>query len=114
MTANSEIILSENTHTPVNSDPITITGNAFKGDGFYGRSDGLHTVQYTYTDFTGDIVVQATLAVDPGEEDWFEVYSYSADNGTASSVANFSGNYVWIRAVVTYTDGTINSIRLNH
>ena len=45
MTANSEIILSENTHSVSNNDIETVTGSAFKGDGYYGRSDGLHTVQ---------------------------------------------------------------------
>ena len=28
---------------------------------------------------------------------------------------NFTGNYVWVRAYVSnWTDGTVNSIRLNH
>lgn len=114
MTANSEIILSENTHSVSDSSLETVTGSAFKGDGYYGRSDGLHTVQYTYTGFTGVIAIQATLALDPTENDWFEVHSYSAFNETSSKVASFTGNYVWVRALVDYTDGTINSIRLNH
>jgi len=114
MTANSEIILSENTHSVSNNDIETVTGSAFKGDGYYGRSDGLHTVQYTYSGFTGVIIIQATLAVAPAEDDWFEVHSYSASNASGSQVASFTGNYVWIRALVDYTDGTINSIRLNH
>ncbi len=113
MTANSEIILSENSH-PDGDDIITITGNPFRGDGFYGRSDGLHTVQYTCTGFTGMITIEATLAVDPIEEDWFQVAQYGGNNITGSSVANFTGNYVWIRAIVDYTAGTVNSIRLNH
>jgi hypothetical protein len=27
---------------------------------------------------------------------------------------NFTGNYVWVRATVVYTDGVVNSIQLNH
>lgn len=114
MTANSEIILSEYTHTLSDSDLDTVIGSPFKGDGYYGRSDGLHTVQYTYTELTGNIVIQATLALAPTEADWFEVHFYSANDETGSRIASFTGNYVWIRAVVDYTDGTINSIRLNH
>jgi hypothetical protein len=114
MTANSEIILSEHTHTLSDSDLDTVIGSPFKGDGYYGRSDGLHTVQYTYTELTGNIVIQATLALAPTESDWFEVHFYSANDETGSRIASFTGNYVWIRAVVDYTDGTINSIRLNH
>ncbi len=113
MAANSEIILSENSH-PVGDDLLTVTGEAFKGDGFYGRSDGLHTVQYTCTSFTGTITIQATLAVEPTEDDWFQVAQYTGNNLTSSSVANFTGNYVWVRAVLDYTAGTVNSIRLNH
>ena len=43
MPSNSEIILSANTH-PGDSTTETITGTNFRGDGYYGRSDGVHTV----------------------------------------------------------------------
>ena len=45
MPSTSEIILSANTH-PGDSTTETVTGSNFKGDGYYGRSDGVHTVQY--------------------------------------------------------------------
>ena len=113
MAANSEIILSSTTH-PGDSTVETVTGEKFKGDGYYGRSDGLHSVQYTYSGLTGDIVIQATLAIDPVEDDWFDVHRYAAAQETSSKIASFTGNYVWIRAKVVYTDGTIDSITLNH
>jgi hypothetical protein len=112
MTSNSETILSSTTHS--GGGQTTVTGEAYKGDGYYGRSDGLHTVQYTYTSFTGDIVIQGTLASNPAEGDWFEVHSYTASTETASKIASFTGNYVWIRAQIIYTAGSINSIKLNH
>ena len=31
------------------------SGEKFKGDGYYGRSDGLHTVQVNLTGFLGDM-----------------------------------------------------------
>ena len=113
MAANSEIILSSNTHTG-DSSIETVTGEKYKGDGYYGRSDGFHSVQYTYSGLTGTVNLQGTLAVDPADDDWFTVHSYTAANETASKIANFTGNYVWIRAQVVYTDGTISSIVLNH
>lgn len=113
MPANSENILTNQTH-PGDSTTETITGEKYKGDGYYGRSDGFHTVQYSFDGLTGTISIQATLAIDPAEEDWFEVHTYTASQETSSKIANFTGNYVWIRAAVTYTDGTINSIVLNH
>jgi hypothetical protein len=113
MAANSEIILSSNTH-PGDSTVVTVTGENFKGDGYYGRSDGLHSVQYTYSGLTGTITIQGTLAVAPVEADWFDVHTFTAAQETSSAIANFTGNYVWIRAKVVYTDGTVSSIVLNH
>ena len=71
MPSTSEIILSANTH-PGDSTTETVTGSNFRGDGYYGRSDGVHTVQYDYTGLTGSITIQATLATTPTESDWFE------------------------------------------
>ena len=113
MPSNSEIILSSNTH-PGDSTVQTITGDKYKGDGYYSRADGVHTVQYNYVGLTGTIRIEATLATAPTDADWFTVHSYTAAQETDSKYANFTGNYVWIRAKVVYTDGTINTILLNH
>ena len=113
MAATSEIILSSNTH-PGDSTQATVTGDKYKGDGYYGRSDGFHSVQYTYSGLTGTITIQGTLAVEPVDDDWFDVHTYTAAQESSSKITNFTGNYVWVRAVVTYTDGTIDSITLNH
>ena len=117
--AQSETILSARTH-PGDSTTEVVTGEKFKGDGYYGRSDGFHTVQYTLEGFIGTIDIQATLAVDPGDADWFTIYTQAYpvvnDEGTSGSfLTNFTGNYVWVRAYVNnWTDGTINRIQLNH
>tara|TARA_B110000503_G_scaffold143437_1_gene244867 strand:- start:639 stop:1034 length:396 start_codon:yes stop_codon:yes gene_type:complete len=102
------------------STTTTRTSEVYKGDGYYGRSDGFHTVQYTLTGFVGTVKLQATLAVEPTVDDWFEVYSetYAVvdDEGISGSyITNFTGNYVWIRAYISeWTDGAVNSIILNH
>lgn len=113
MPSSSQIILSQNTH-PGDSTSETVTGSNFKGDGYYGRADGVHTVQYDYTGFTGTITIQATLATTPTDADWFDVDTITVANQTEVKYANFTGNFVYIRAKVVYTDGTINSIRMNH
>ena len=132
---NSETILSAQTH-PGDSTTETVTGEKYKGDGYYGRSDGFHTVQVSITGFIGRIEMQGTLAVDPAEADWFTVElgtgTMSVDttgalaeqnitsieytsNTTNVKSYNFTGNYVWVRAKVSnWTDGTVNSIKLNH
>jgi len=132
--ANSITILSNQTHVG-DSTTQTITGEKFKGDGYYGRSDGLHTIQVNLAGFLGDVQLQGTLAVDPTADDWFTVRLGSGqtidttgkifnaitskleytDNETSSKTYNFTGNYVWIRVYVSnWTDGTVNSIQLNH
>lgn len=135
MAANSEIILSSNTH-PGDSTVVTVTGENFKGDGYYGRSDGFHTVQIDLNGFIGRVEIQGTLAVDPADDDWFTVElgtgTMSVDTTgalteqnitfveysevtTNTKSYNFTGNYVWVRAKVSnWTDGTVNSIKLNH
>jgi hypothetical protein len=121
MASNSEIILSNQTHDG-DSSVQTLTSDKFKGDGYYGRSDGFHTVQYNVSGFIGSIVVQATLAIEPTEDDWFtlsetehESISDSDTKNTGGFVYNFTGNYVWVRAFVSnWTDGVIRNVYLNH
>jgi hypothetical protein len=113
MPSTSETILTQNTH-PGDSTTETVTGSNFRGDGYYGRSDGVHTVQYDYVGLTGTITIQATLATEPTDSDWFDVHTYTAAQETATKYANFTGNFVFVRAKLVYTDGTVNSIRLNH
>ena len=68
MPASSETILSVTAH-PGDSTSETVLGEKFKGDGYYGRSDGLHTVQINVDGVSGTIKMQGTLAVDPVEAD---------------------------------------------
>ena len=113
MPSNSETILTTQTH-PADSTTQTVTGTNYKGDGYYSRSDGIHTVQYSYTDLQGTITIQGTLATTPTESDWFDVHTYTETSASGSKVANFTGNYVWIRAKLVYTAGSVTSIVLNH
>ena len=133
--SNSKTILSANTH-PGDSTIETITGEKSKGDGYYGRSDGFHTVQIDINGFIGKFEMQGTLAVAPVEADWFTLVLDSGKQSvdttglvatqsvtsveytsvtTNSKSYNFTGNYVWVRAYVSnWTDGTVNSVKLNH
>jgi hypothetical protein len=114
MPSTSEIILSNQTH-PGDSTSETITGDKFKGDGYYGRSDGLHSVQYNVSGFKGNVVMQGTLATDPTDEDWFTLPTTENTDGDGSYIYNFTGNYVWVRTYVSnWTDGAVQSIVLNH
>ena len=82
-----------------------LTTDKVKGDGYYKGGDGLHTVHYSITDFSGTVKMQASLATSPALADWFDIagttYTTSPDTDT-DFVANFTGNFVWLRAVATY------------
>ena len=89
-----------------------------KGDGYYSHPDGVHTVAYKVnTTLTGSIKMQGTLATTPTEDDWFDISgtTFTTDQSTTISSANFTGNFVWVRAKATsVTAGTITSILLNN
>jgi hypothetical protein len=96
------------------------TGEKCKGAGYNRRNNGLHTVVYAVDAFKGIITVQGTLELYPAESDWVNAVSYdfggdsTADHSTTAYSENFTGNFVWIRATYTVTDGTIVSVRYNY
>ena len=111
---------------------LDYTGDSVRGDGFYGFSDGIHTVQITVTDYIGRIYIQGTLASDPVEADWFNIkvngnddyitYGVGAGTGVTSTLAyTFQGNMVYLRAKVERSHlgliitqvGTLSKILLN-
>ena len=110
------------TETADGSSTFTIDNTGFvsdkaKGDGYYSQVDGVHTVAYKIdATLTGTIKMQGTLASTPTEEDWFDISgtTFTADQSTVISSANFTGNFVWVRAKATsVTAGSITSIQLN-
>jgi hypothetical protein len=74
-------------------------------------------VAYKVTDtLTGSIKMQGSLATAPSEDDWFDISgsTFTTDQSTLISSANFTGNFVWVRAKATaITAGTITQILLN-
>jgi hypothetical protein len=114
----------------------TLTGNRAKGTGYYGRSDGIHTVQFRITGFKGVITIQGTLVDEPTDGDWFDItlenpgefsidttglIAKSADvenieyttTTTESRTYNFTANVLWVRAKITeWTHGTVDFVNL--
>jgi len=90
-----------------------------KGDGYYGFSDGVHTVQTRVTSLVGTIKIQGTLVKDPADTDFVDIVTVNESDGstavTNSFLNNFTGNFVWIRiAVSAFTAGSINNIFMAH
>ena len=99
-----------------------VTGDKIRADGYYGRTDGIHTVQVVVNNFTGSFGIQGTLATEPVEADWFSINlntnqnvasaspniafpanpaaptGQDGDNGTMAFT--FVGNFVYLRAIL--------------
>jgi hypothetical protein len=119
-------------HVDIPSAYVSVNNNTLfnsireKGDGYFGAADGLHTVTYTVTpNFAGTLTMQATLAVDPIESDWFNVVNTAVTyrspiipTTTTTSYVNFTGNFVWVRAQVYRSldqpNGSVRFINYNH
>jgi hypothetical protein len=123
-TSANELIVEEvvTTETSDGSSTVTLDHTGFvsdkaKGDGYYSQPDGVHTVAYQVNaTMTGSINMQGTLATTPTEDDWFDVTgsTFTADQSTLIGTANFTGNFVWVRARATsVTAGTISSVLIN-
>ena len=124
VTSANELIVEEivTTETSDGSTETFLNHTGFvsdkaKGDGYYSQPDGVHTVAYQVNaTMTGSIKMQGSLATTPTEDDWFDIAgtTFTADQSTLISTANFTGNFVWIRAKATsVTAGTISSVLIN-
>ena len=124
VTSANQLIVEEivTTETSDGSTTTTLDHTGFvsdkaKGDGYYSHPDGVHTVAYQVnSSLTGSIKMQGSLATTPTEDDFFDIAgtTFTADQSTLISTANFTGNFVWIRAKATsVTAGTISSVLVN-
>ena len=114
-----EIVTTETSDgaTTTTLDHTGFVSDKAKGDGYYSQPDGVHTVAYQVNSaLTGSIKMQGSLATTPTEDDFFDITgtTFTADQSTLISTANFTGNFVWIRAKATsVTAGTISSVLIN-
>jgi hypothetical protein len=116
---------------------LVYNSEKIRGDGYFGGSDGLHTVLWSVSQFSGAITIQGTLASEPQEADWSTVNLTSANNNysvdttglvrpgnTTATVYttattdiksyNFTGNFVWLRGKVSnFTHGMVYNISIN-
>jgi len=98
----------------------SVVGNAFTGQrqqaaSFYLGNKDLQTVTWSLTGVSATIKIQATLAENPTENDWFVVYNLVASNLSQMSFTNVQGNFVYIRAVVqNFTTGVIQNIKVSY
>ena len=112
------IILLENTSTE-SADSTFAYSAKQKGAGYNKRYGGLHTYVYELDAFAGEIKLQGTLELYPGEADWVNIVGTTAGGdstisaGITTYTGNFTGNFVWIRGVIEMDDGAVQSILYN-
>jgi len=122
-----EVVTNENADgsTTTTLDHTGFVTDKAKGDGYYSQTDGIHTVAYHPSatlndDSTIGLVMQGSLATTPTEDDWFDIPGTSInqtnlDGSTLAFHANFTGNFVWVRAKVSgMTAGAVTKILYNH
>jgi len=93
------------------------------GAGYSRRNSSLHTAVYKFDNFSGSVVLQASLMRNPEETDWVDITDTSSGGGDSTSVGgdstvigtqnvtrNFSGNFAWIRCKYHIDNGTITQI----
>ena len=116
------------TYPPAQRGVRTYYTEKVKGDGYYGNGQGLQTVTYVpwyegptgqlvINNFVGSVVIQASLATDPVDADWFPISSTATTFDSVyhiNTFHNFVGNFVWIRAKVDISAGVLTSILYNH
>jgi len=116
MTTRKSVLMLSSTGTSWNKIGLPIRGNSY-----YGYSNGQVTIQMIYQNLVGAIGIQATLALEPEESDWFWIklnpngdvnepfipfpidpLAPTGQNGgdTGSMAFTFVGNFVFLRAVL--------------
>jgi hypothetical protein len=131
MSVNSQattlILLPQTTYiNPGNAAPYTVIGNSQPAAAYYLGNKDLQTVNLKLTGVTGNIVIQATLATNPNENDWFKVYELEANSNAtpnsapqlasnASIYTNIEGNFVKMRAKVEdFNYGIVQFVKLSY
>jgi len=102
------------------SQPYDVTGNAQPAAAYYLGNQDLQTLSYKFTEVTGNLVIEGTLASTPVDNDWFQVTSISANNqanvnSNASAYQNITGNFTYMRAkIIDFNNGTVQFVKISY
>ena len=102
------------------SQPYDVTGNAQPAAAYYLGNQDLQTLSFSFTEVTGNLVIEASLANPSADGDWFKVYEISANNqsntnANLNSYTNISGNFVNMRAkIIDFNNGTVQFVKISY
>ncbi len=111
---------------PGNGAPYTVTGETRPAAAYYLGNQDLQTVNFKLSNCTANIVIQATLASEPSNTDWFKVYEFVANanavpnsasqiGSNASTYTNIEGNFVYMRArIEDFQGGVVQFVKLSY
>lgn len=125
--ATTLILLPETAYVnPGNGAPYTVTGTSNPAAAYYLGNRDLQTVAVKLTQVTGNIVIEASLATSPTNNDWFQVYMLEANANAAPNTApelasnasiytNIEGNFVYMRAKIEdFNAGILHYVKLSY
>ena len=124
--ARTTTIIDASTGTDFNFTSIEV-----RGDAFYGYTDGLHTIAFYFSDFTGKVHLEGSLANTPISTDWFPLSIDPPNNymqltaHTGIVARTFQGNFMFLRVRMdrdyltpanndSLQHGQITQVLLNH
>jgi hypothetical protein len=125
MSQNTTLILLPQTTYSANT-PYTVVGDPQPAAAYYLGNKDLQTVTIQTNVFTGNVLIQASLANQPSDTDWFNVYTLPANtqapsgtpeqnNSNTSMYTNIEGNFVFMRAKITgFASGQVNYVKLSY
>jgi len=97
-----------------------VTGNSIQAAAYVLGNQDLQTVTYKFTEVTGNLVIEGTLASTPVDSDWFQVTSITANNSAninanASAYQNLTGNFTYMRAKINdFNNGTVQYVKISY
>jgi len=120
------LLPQKNYLNPGNGSSYTVVGDSQPAAAYYLGNRDLQTINIKATGLTGNIVVEASLATSPTQNDWFKVYELEANANAPANTApqlasdasvytNIEGNFVYMRAkIVDFDGGTLNFVKLSY
>ena len=103
------------------SDPYNVTGNSVQAAGYILGSQDLQTLTYNFSEVTGNLIIQGTLASTPTtDDDWFRVYKTTANNSSnvnsnANAYTNIVGNFTYLREKIEgFNNGTVQHVKVSY
>lgn len=121
------ILLPETPYVnPSDGSPYDVTGDKQPAAAYYLGNRDLQTVQYSLSNCTANVLIEASLATEPAEDDWFNVFTLVANTNASSgtepklasdavSFVNIEGNFVYLRAKLeNLQSGLVDFIKVSY